>query len=283
MQELTFLREKKKFRKNWNMVNKMVEEENEEYEDNEKEMIKWLSESYICYNCKSDLYLCSHAYWLCHECENSSDPAVFESYPDGGLSPGGIATLLSGVKDSKFIPSELEHSNGRVRLLNRGKNSNRECNLWAVEADMYSSDTLVNLIINHKPVFLLPYNHTIQLKTSLDGIIYPPIVSLNGRGFVSSWKNYSVIPEEWRNSGNWNERNHYLLSSLLSLKKVLFANNNRSNVVCMLVFGSGRYSEISWIPRALLSFGSNITDLLFFHIDSDDFNDVADIKNQTKA
>ena len=257
----------------------MVEEE---IEVKNKQVIERLEDSYICYNCKNDLSLCSHAYWLCHNCEDSSDPAKFESYPNGGLSPGGIATLLKGVKDSIFIPSELEHSNGRVRLLNRNK-KNRECNLWAIEADMYSSDTLVNQIVNHKPVFLLPYNHKIKLEKKLDGIIYPPIVSMNGRGFVSSWKNYSVIPEEWRNSGNWNERNHYLLTSLLSLKKVLFANNNRSNVVCMLVFGSGRYSEISWIPRALRSFGSNITDLLFFHIDSNDFNDVAEIKNLTKA
>ena len=160
----------------------------------------------------------------------------------------------------------------RVRLLNGNKQDKSECNLFAIHGDMYSSDSLVNLIINHKPVFLLPYNHTIKLKTRLDGIIYPPIVSMNGRGFVSSWKNYSVIPEEWRNSGNWDERNHYLLSSLLSLKKVLFANNNRSNVVAMLVFGSGQYSEISWIPEALRANGSKITDILLFHIDSSDFN-----------
>ena len=70
------------------MVKKMVEKEHEE------EMIKRLDESYICYNCKSDLYLCSHANWLCHECENSSDPAIFESYKTGGLSSGGVATLL---------------------------------------------------------------------------------------------------------------------------------------------------------------------------------------------
>ena len=158
----------------------MVEEEYEEYEDDEEEMIKRLDESYICYNCKSDLYLCSHANWLCHECENSSDPAIFESYPNGGLAPGGVATLLKGIKNSRFDPSELENSDGRVRLLNGNKQNNRECNLWAIEADMYSSDSLVNLIINHKPVFLLPYNHTQRLKKRLDGIIYPPIISLNG-------------------------------------------------------------------------------------------------------
>ena len=253
------------------MVNKMVEEEYEEYEDNDEETIKWLNESYICYNCKSDIYLCSHANWLCHNCENSSDPAIFESYPNGELSPGGIATLLSGVKNSKFVPSELEHSNGRVRLLNKNQTNSRECNLWAIEADIYSSDALVNQIINHKPAFLLPYNHTIKLKTRLDGIIYPPIISLNGRRNIASWQNYSVIPEEWQNSGNWDERNHYLLRSLLSLKKVLFANNNRSNVVAMLVFGLGQYSEISWIPGALHANGSSITDILFFHIDSSDF------------
>ena len=253
-------------------MDKEVDHFGEEHEDNEEEMIKCLNESYMCYNCKSDIYLCSHANWLCHNCENSSDPAVFESYPDGGLSPGGIATLLSGVKDSKFVPSDLEHSNGRVRLLNRNQIKSRECNLWAIEADMYSSDDLVNQIINHKPAFLLPYNHTIKLKTRLDGIIYPPIISLNGRRNIASWQNYSVIPEEWRNSGNWDERNHYLLCSLLSLKKVLFANNNKSNVVAMLVFGSGQYSEISWIPGALRANGSSITDILFFHKDSSDYN-----------
>ena len=246
----------------------MVEEE---IEVENKQIIERLEDSYICYNCKNDLSLCSHAYWLCHNCEDSSDPAKFESYPNGGLSPGGIATLLKGVKDSKFIPSELEHSNGRVRLLNRNK-ENRECNLWAIEADMYSSDTLVKQIVNHKPVFLLPYNHKIKLEKKLDGIIYPPIVSLNGRQKISRWDNYSVIPEEWKNSGTWNERNHYLLCSLLSLKKELFANNNKSNVVAMLVFGSGQYSEISWIPGALRANWSPITDILFFHIDSSDFS-----------
>jgi len=258
------------------MVNKMVEEEYEEYENDEEEMIKWLDESYICFNCKTDLYLCNHTTWLCHTCENEKDPAIFESYPDGGLSPGGVATLLKGIKNSRFDPSELENSDGRVRLLNGNKQNNRECNLWAIEADMYSSDSLVNLIINHKPVFLLPYNHTIKLKTRLDGIIYPPIVSLNGRRNIASWQNYSVTPQEWRNSGNWYERKPYLLNSLLNLKKVLFANNNRSNIVAMLVFGSGQYSEISWIPRVLRANGSSITDILFFHIDSNDFNDVID-------
>ena len=62
----------------------------------------------------------------------------------------------------------------------------------------------------------------------------------------------------------------------INLKKVLFANNNRSNIVAMLVFGSGQYSEISWIPRVLRANGSSITDILFFHIDSNDFNDVID-------
>jgi len=256
------------------MVNKMVEEEYEGYEDDEEEMIKCLDESYMCYNCKSNLYLCSHANWLCHVCESSPDPAIFESYPNGGLSPGGVATLLKGIKNSRFNPSELENSDGRVRLMNGNKQNNRECNLWAIEADMYSSDTLVNQIVNHKPVFLLPYNHKIKLEDKLDGIIYPPIVSLNGRQNISRWDNYSVIPEEWKNSGTWNERNHYLLCSLLSLKKELFANNNKSNVVAMLVFGSGQYSEISWIPRTLRANRSPITDILFFHIDSIDFSDI---------
>jgi len=253
------------------MVNKMVEEE---IEVENKQIIERLEDSYICYNCKNDISLCSHAYWLCHNCEDSSDPAKFESYPNGGLSPGGIVTLLKGVKDSKFIPSELKHSNGRIRLLNRDKkNSNRECNLWAINADLYSSDTLVNQILQHKPVFLLPYNHKIKLENKLEGVIYPPIVSLNGRQNISRWGNYSVIPEEWRNSGTWNERNHYLLCSLLSLKTELFANNNKSNVVVMLVFGSGQYSEISWIPRSLRANWSPITDILFFHIDTCDFID----------
>ena len=243
----------------------MVEEEYEEYEDDEEEMIKSLNESYICYNCKSDLYLCSHANWLCHECENSSDPAIFESYPNGGLAPGGVATLLQGIKNSRFDPSELENSDGRVRLLNGNKQNNRECNLWAIQADMYSSDALVNQIVQHYPVFLLPYRHKKKLEKKLDGICYPPIVSLNGRRNISRWENYSVIPEEWRNSGTWNERNHYLLCSLLSLKTELFANNNKSNVVAMLVFGSGQYSEISWIPGALRANWSPITDILFFH------------------
>ena len=223
----------------------MVEEEYEEYEDDEEEMIKRLDESYICYNCKSDLYLCSHANWLCHECENSSDPAIFESYKTGELSSGGVATLLSGIKDKKFDPSKLENSDGRVRLLNGNKQDKSECNLWAIEADMYSSDTLVNQIVNHKPAFLLPYNHTIRLKTRLDGIIYPPIISLNGIGSISSWQNYSVSPGVWRNSGNWSERNHYLLCSLLSLSKELMKRKNKSNVVAMLVFGSGQCSDIS--------------------------------------
>jgi len=251
------------------MVINMVEEE---IEVENKQIIERLEDSYICYNCKNEISLCSHAYWLCHNCEDSSDPAKFESYPNGGLSPGGIATLLKGVKNSKFIPSELKHSNGRIRLLNRDKkNSNRECNLWAINADLYSSDTLVNQILQHKPVFLLPYNHKIKLENKLEGVIYPPIVSLNGRQQISRWENYSVIPEEWRNSGTWNERNHYLLCSLLSLKTELFANNNKSNVVAMLVFGSGQYSEISWIPRALRANWSPITDILFFHVDSSDF------------
>ena len=254
----------------------MVEEEYEEYEDDEEDMINWLDGSYVCFNCKADLYLCNHATWLCHTCENEKDPAVFEGYPNGGLSPGGVATLLKGIKNSKFDPSELENSDGRVRLLNGNKQNNTECNLWAIEADMYSSDPLVNLIINHKPVFLLPYNHTIKLKTRLDGIIYPPIVSLNGRRNIASWQNYSVIPQEWRNSGNWDERNHYLLCSLLSISKKIMKRKNQSNVVAMLVFGAGQCSEISWIPRALRANGSKITDLLFFHIDSNDFNDLAE-------
>lgn len=41
----------------------------------------------------------------------------------------------------------------------------------------------------------------------------------------------------------------------------------------MLVFGSGQCSDISWIPRALRVNWSPITDILFFHIDSNDFND----------
>ena len=255
------------------MVNKMVEEEYEEYEDNDEEMIKWFNESYLCYNCKSDIYLCSHANWLCHNCENSSDPAIFESYPDGELSPGGIATLLSGVKDSNFVPSELEYSNGRVRLPNRNQTNSRECNLWAIEADIYSSDALVNQIINHKPAFLLPYNHTIKLKTRLDGIIYPPIISLNGIGSIPSWQNYSVSPGVWKNSGIWPKRNPHLLCSLLSLSKELMKRKNESNVVAMLVYGTGQCSDISWIPRALRANWSPITDILFFHIDSNDFSD----------
>ena len=143
----------------------MVKQENEV---ENKQIIERLEDSYICYNCENEISLCSHAYWLCHNCEDSSDPAKFESYPNGGLSPGGVATLLKGIKNSKFIPSELEYSDGRVRLLNRNK-KNRECNLWAIEADMYSSDTLVNQIVNHKPVFLLPYNHKIKLEKKLDG------------------------------------------------------------------------------------------------------------------
>jgi len=255
------------------MVNKMVEEEYEEYEDDDEEMIKWLHESYICFNCKTDLYLCKHATWLCHTCENEKDPAIFEGYPHGGLAPGGVATLLKGIKNSRFDPSELENSDGRVRLLNGNKQNNRECNLWAIEADMYSSDALVNQIINHKPAFLLPYNHTIKLKTRLDGIIYPPIISLNGIGNIASWQNYSVGPGVWRNSGNWSERNHYLLCSLLGLSKELMKRKNKSNVVAMLVFGSGQCSDISWIPRALRVNWSPITDILFFHIDSNDFSD----------
>jgi hypothetical protein len=251
----------------------MSSEEYEEYEDDDEEMIKWLDESYICFNCKTDLYLCNHDTWLCHTCENEKNPAIFEGYPHGGLAPGGVASLLRGQEGANFNPSEFSNSDGRVRLLNGNKQNNRECNLWAIEADMYSSDSLVNQIVNHNPVFLLPYNHKKKLEKKLDGIIYPPIVSLNGRRNIASWQNYSVIPQEWKNSGNWHERNNYLLSSLLSLKKVLFANNNATNVVCMLPFGSGQYSEISWIPRALRSFGSNITDLLFFHIDSNDYND----------
>ena len=38
MQESTFLKEKKKFRKNWNMVTKMVEEEYEENEESKQMM-----------------------------------------------------------------------------------------------------------------------------------------------------------------------------------------------------------------------------------------------------
>ena len=245
----------------------MVEEE---YEEDEKE-IKWLSESYVCYNCKGELYLCHHAEWLCHTCEGSKDPAKFESYQGGGLSPGGVSTLLKGVKNSKFIPSELEESDRRVRLLNGNKRDKSECNLWAINADLYSSDALVNQIVQHNPVFLLPYGHKKKLAIKLDGICYPPIVSLNGRRQISSWQNHSVIPEEWRNSGTWNERNYYLLCSLLSLKTELFTNNNNSNVVAMLVFGSGQYSEISWIPGALRANWSPITDILFFHIDPCDF------------
>ena len=139
----------------------MVEEE---YEDDEEEMIKRLDESYICDNCKSDLYLCSHADWLCHECENSSDPAIFESYKTGELSSGGVATLLSGIKDSRFDPSELENADGRVRLLNRNKRDKSESNLGAINADLYASDALVNEILNHKPAFLLPDNLTQRLK-----------------------------------------------------------------------------------------------------------------------
>ena len=97
------------------MVINMVEEE---IEVENIQIIERLEDSYICYNCKNDLSLCSHAYWLCHNCEDSSDPAKFESYPNGSLSPGGVATLLKGVKNSKFIPSELEESDGCVRLLN---------------------------------------------------------------------------------------------------------------------------------------------------------------------
>ena len=247
----------------------MVEEE---YEDDEKE-VKRLSESYVCYNCKDELYLCHHAEWLCHTCEDSKDPAEFESYPGGGLSPGGVATLLKGVKNSKFIPSELEESDGRVRLLNRKKRDKSECNLWAINADLYSSDALVNQILQHNPVFLLPYGHKKKLTKKLDGICYPPIVSLNGRRQISTWENHSVIPEEWRNSGTWNERNHYLLCSLLSLSKELMKRKNNSNVVAMLVFGSGKCSDISWIPRSLRVNRSPITDILFFHIDSNDFSD----------
>ena len=247
----------------------MVEEE---YEEDEKE-IKWLSESYVCYNCKDELYLCDHAEWLCHTCEDSKDPAEFESYPGGGLSPGGVATLLNGVKNSKFIPSELEESDGRVRLLNGNKQDKNQCNLWAINADLYSSDALVNQIVQHNPVFLLPYDHKIKVEQKLDGICYPPIVSLNGRRQISARENHSVIPEEWRNSGPWEERNPTLLCSLLSLKTELFANNNKSNVVAMLVFGSGLCSDISWIPRALRVNGSPITDILFFHNDSNDFRD----------
>ena len=195
----------------------MVEEE---YEEDEKEL-KRLSESYVCYNCKNELYLCDHAEWLCHTCEDSKDPAKFESYQGGGLSPGGVATLLKGVKNSKFIPSELEESDGRVRLLNGNKQDKNQCNLWAINADLYSSDALVNQIVQHNPVFLLPYDHKIKVEQKLDGICYPPIVSLNGRRQISTWENHSVIPEEWRNSGTWNERNHYLLCSLLSLSKEL--------------------------------------------------------------
>ena len=250
----------------------MVEEE---YEEEKKEIIERLDESYICYNCGTELYLCSHNYWLCHNCENSSDPAKFESYPNGVLSPGGVSTLLKGVKNSKFNPSELEHSDGRVRLLNKNqKNSNRECNLWAIEADLYSSDSLVNQILQHHPVFLLPYNHTRKLKRRIHEKFFPPLVSLNGRRNISIWENYSVGTAEWRNSGFWKHRGHHLRCALLSLKEELFANNNKSNVVAMLPFGSGQYSEISWIPRCLLSDRSPITDILFFHKDSDDFNDI---------
>ena len=167
----------------------------------------------------------------------------------------------------------MEHSNGRVRLLNKNQTNSRECNLWAIEADIYSSDTLVNQIINHKPAFLLPYNHTIRLKTRLDGIIYPPIVSLNGRRNIASWQNYSVSPGVWKNSGSWPKRNHYLLCSLLSLSKELMERKNESNVVAMLVYGTGQCSDISWIPRALRANWSPITDILFFHIDSNDFSD----------
>ena len=84
----------------------------EEIEVENKQIIERLEDSYICYNCKNDLSLCSHAYWLCHNCEDSSDPAKFESYPNGVLSPGGVATLLKGIKNSKFIP----HSNAYFKV-----------------------------------------------------------------------------------------------------------------------------------------------------------------------
>ena len=145
--------------------------------------------------------------------------------------------------------------------------------LWAINADIYSSDSLVNQIINHKPAFLLPYNHTLRLKTRLDGIIYPPIISLNGIGSISSWQNYSVSPGVWKNSGFWPKRNPHLLCSLLSLSKELMKRKNESNVVAMLVYGTGQCSDISWIPRALRANWSPITDILFFHIDSNDFSD----------
>ena len=160
-----------------------------------------------------------------------------------------------------------------VRLLNGNKQDIFECKLWAINADLYSSDSLVNMIINHKPVFLLPYTHTQRLKKRLDGIIYPPIISLNGIGNIASWQNHSVSPGVWKNSGTWNERKPNLLCSLLSLSKELMKRKNKSNVVAMLVFGSGQCSDISWIPRALRVNWSPITDILFFHIDCNDFSD----------
>ena len=80
----------------------MVEEE---IEVENKQIIERLEDSYICYNCKNDLSLCSHAYWLCHNCEDSSDPAKFESYPNGRLSPGGVARKRCDENNTKPIPS----------------------------------------------------------------------------------------------------------------------------------------------------------------------------------
>jgi len=248
----------------------MIEEENKV---KNKKIIERFEDSYICYNC-SDLYLCSHnSLWVCHGC---SEEATFDSYPYGGLSPSGISTLRNGINDSKFDPSELENSNsGRVVLLNKDRKNNTECKLWAVEGNIYDieSDSLINLITRHLPVYLVPYKKSIQLEKRFAGIVYPPIVSINGRGFLPAWRNHGVQPEEWINSGTWSARPHFLLSSLLQLEKELFANSNHQNVVIMLVFGEGKYSEIEYIPRALRSFGSSITDLLFIHKDPKDFND----------
>lgn len=254
----------------------MVEEETEEeIEEENIETIERIEDSYLCYNCKSEIYLCSHAYWLCHTCDSHADPARFESYPDGGLAPGGVATLLSGIKNTRFNPLKLEHSDGsNVRWLNRFDWRDGRCKIWGIKADLYSSDPLVDQIFHHSPVFLLPYNHTIRLERRLEGKFFPPIVSLNGRGFVSRRWNYLVRPAEWRNSGFWQGREKNLLNSMEELEYRLFANDNKSNVVAMLVFGSGKYSDISWLSRALHASYSRITDILVFYVDEDDFNDI---------
>ena len=53
------------------MVINMIEEE---IEVKNKQVIERLEDSYICYNCKNNISLCSHAYWLCHNCEDSWVP-----------------------------------------------------------------------------------------------------------------------------------------------------------------------------------------------------------------